>query len=441
MTNNANRFSAVIEHLGLRRVFIATQLPGDIADFCKVHTDCVAGLALVIASRIEPDAFKVLRERLLVLTGDSGIPSSAADTALPAMPHAQFAEILGYAATAWSDITTERPNDLCSHLETFFRDLDADHPRQGIEREGMVNGVTYRIQGSGPALILPPFFLAASQWEPVLDRLARSFTTVALGGACIGGVALLEDRAEHESYRDLFRSILHRMAIPEGAKVLEVGCGPGSLCRQLLSTRPDLAVTGLDTNGYLLREGADLARTAGHKLVEDEKPCTGGLRLMGGDATCLPFDDASFDAVYSITVLEECDANTALSEIVRVLRLGGPAGVTVRAIDMPQWWNLDLPAAIADKVNTQPQSASPDAVADRSLYARMARAGLRDIRGFPQLLTFDRPDSPIWNYRATYSRSLLDTAERAVWDHAIDQARASKLLFQANPVHCAVGWK
>ena len=43
----------------------------------------------------------------------------------------------------------------------------ADPPRAG-SAEGIVAGITYRIQGAGPALVLLPFFLAPSQWEPAI---------------------------------------------------------------------------------------------------------------------------------------------------------------------------------------------------------------------------------------------------------------------------------
>ena len=242
----------------------------------------------------------------------------------------------------------------------------------------------------------------------------------------------------------MLTALVNRMGVPMDGEVLEVGCGPAALCRQVLASRPDLALTGLDANGYLLREGAALAQAMGLAVrgpdESDAAPVLGGLCLIEGDATALPFEDNSFDAVYSITVLEECDANKALAEMARVVRPGGPVGVVVRAIDMPQWWNLDLPPAIAAKVNAQPQSVSPGAVADRSLYIRMAAAGFRDIQGFPYLLTFDRPDGPIWNYRASHARGLLDDGEREVWDRDVAARKAEGLLFQANPVHCAVGW-
>ena len=54
--------------------------------------------------------------------------------------------------------------------------------------------------------------------------------------------------------------------------------------------------------------------------------------------------------MFSVTVLEECDADKAIAEIVRVTRPGGRVGIVVRAIDLPQWWHLDLPDAIRAKV-------------------------------------------------------------------------------------------
>ncbi|MEN3282315.1 MAG: hypothetical protein V7607_3455 [Solirubrobacteraceae bacterium] len=57
----------------------------------------------------------------------------------------------------------------------------------------------------------------------------------------------------------------------------------------------------------------------------------GRLRLDVADATALPFPDASFDAVYSVSVIEHLpyDADGAMMrEIARVLRPGGIAALT-----------------------------------------------------------------------------------------------------------------
>ena len=445
MKSVSDRLAGLLDHLGQGRVLMATQMPGDIAEFCAGHPARIGGLALVIPSRISPAAFAPLGDRVMVLAGESGIPTDTADATAPAMPDARQIRLAGYVASAWSDIAVERPDSLCDEIIRFFKDHAVPAALHPTSSSGEIEGITYRVLGAGPPLVLTPFFLAASQWEPVLERLAAQFTLIVLGGAHIGGVAMLEDRASLPSYGDMLSCLVNRMKIPDGAEVLEVGCGPAALCRQLLANRPGVAVTGLDANGYLLREGAALARINGLGISgpddPGDPPGAGALRLIEGDATSLPFADNSFDALYSITVLEECDADKALAEMARVVRPGGPVGVVVRAIDMPQWWNLDLPPAIAAKVNAQPQSMSPGAVADRSLYTRMAAAGFRDTQGFPFLLTFDRPEGPIWAYRASHARGVLDEEERVVWDREVAAQQAAGQLFQANPVHCAVGWR
>lgn len=68
---------------------------------------------------------------------------------------------------------------------------------------------------------------------------------------------------------------------PDGARMLDVGCGDGKLSSLLMSLRPDLTIDGVDV---LVRDGAHIP-------------------VRQFDGTVLPFDDRSYDAVLFSDVL------------------------------------------------------------------------------------------------------------------------------------------
>src|SRR5690606_184231 len=125
-------------------------------------------------------------------------------------------------------------------------------------------GISYRISGSGPALVLMPLFLAPSQWEVAVPVLARSFHVIGAGSALVGGIAALEDRARAPTYRALVRTMMEMIAPAPGAAILDVGCGSGALDRMLArSAASGCTLTATDVNPFLLREAAALAQEDG----------------------------------------------------------------------------------------------------------------------------------------------------------------------------------
>jgi hypothetical protein len=127
--------------------------------------------------------------------------------------------------------------------------------------------------------------------------------------------------------------------------------------------------------------------------------------------------------------------------MIRVARPGARIGIVVRAIDLAQWWNLDLPDAISAVACVPPQSVGPGGVADASLYARMRHAGLVDLCAFPMLITLDRPEGPIWRYREDDVLSRLSREDAIAWSDAREKAARHGVLAQAHALHCAVGTK
>ncbi|HEV8274489.1 MAG TPA: class I SAM-dependent methyltransferase [Streptosporangiaceae bacterium] len=162
---------------------------------------------------------------------------------------------------------------------------------------------------------------AAAAAGTVAARHARR----AMGRRAPGGI-LIRDAALYDamSHRLLLGSLFERIAAnvaaaaPEGARVLEVGCGPGRLSI-LLARRHGLDVTGLDLDPDMVeRARANAARSAEeHGRVPS---------FLVGDVASLAFPDRSFDLVVSTLSMHHWANPTAgLSEIGRVLRPGGLA--------------------------------------------------------------------------------------------------------------------
>jgi SAM-dependent methyltransferase len=102
-----------------------------------------------------------------------------------------------------------------------------------------------------------------------------------------------------------------------GEKILEVGCGTGADLLQF--AKHGALATGVD----LTTKHVELARIRVGKLAVVHK----------ADARHLPFENESFDYVYSHGVLHHCDEpEQVVREIFRVLRPGGRFNVHVYAL-------------------------------------------------------------------------------------------------------------
>ncbi len=427
-----DRLLALWDHLGLRAAHVATQMPADVAAFATAHADRIAGLVFCTPTRLDPVPFAALDDRILMIAGDGGLSAEVTTRAEHRLPGAQRVVLAGYEAPGWADVVADRNDEIAAYMEAFFERVPADPPRTR-SRSGAHAGIAYAIEGHGPALVLLPFFLAPSQWAPAIPCLARHFTVIILSGPHVGGVAALEDRARAPTYRAMVGTLFDLIAPAPGETILDVGCGSGALDR-MLAERFGAAnpITAADVNPFLLREAEQLAAANG---------LANAITFRRAHAETLPFPDDTFGCAFTVTVLEECDADRALRELRRVVRPGGRVGVIVRAIDLPQWWNLDLPPGLREKAETPPQSVAARGVADASLYRRMRDAGFSGLTCFPELVTLDRPDGPIWRYREDHVLSLLSPEETATWTTLTDAARRDGLLLTAHPMHCAVGVK
>ncbi|MFZ2007109.1 MAG: hypothetical protein WAV02_18645, partial [Stellaceae bacterium] len=252
----ADRLVALLDHLGIGRAHIASQIPGDMAGLAAAHPERLGGIVCVTPIRLDPAPFAAVAGRMLLIAGEYGPTFEVTTRAIARLPGAQHFFLDGYEAQGWADTAADRPHELVEAMEVFLAGHAADAPK--AVGAGEHAGITYNIDGSGPALILMPFFLAASQWAPARPELAKHFTTITVGGRHIGGMAMLEDRAAAPSYRAMFRGLVDAMAPQPGDLILDIGCGAGSLDRQLAHLVPN-KIVAIDPNIFLQTEAAALA--------------------------------------------------------------------------------------------------------------------------------------------------------------------------------------
>ena len=105
------------------------------------------------------------------------------------------------------------------------------------------------------------------------------------------------------------------LGLTAGQKILDAGCGTGSLSFYLGRTMQGLSFTGLDLDEEYLR----FAKKEAAALKDGNQ-----YTFVNGNAAALPFPDGCFDAVVSLTFLTvAADTEKILAEMKRVTKPGG----------------------------------------------------------------------------------------------------------------------
>ena len=424
-------------HLGIERAHVASGGPPAITDWLGLaarHADRIASLILPSPPLLDPTELRSLAPRLLIVAGDEGTSPLGANRLLGELPAATAHFLRGYAWEPWSDVMVERGPEIGAAILEFLDHLPL--PACGLtEGEGEVAGITYRIRGAGPPLVLLPLSLAPSQWEPLIEGLAMRYCTISLGGPLLGVVGILEGRGR-SPYLALVRTVLDAVGIAPGEVVLEIGGGSGVVLREVARrTGGANPIIDIDINPYLLREAKALATQAG--LAEL-------ISFREGSAEAIPLAADSVDVALSFTVLEEGDADLMLAELVRVTKPGGRVAAIVRATDMPGWVTAPLPDALRAKVQQPGMAAggkAPAGCADNSLYQRFYDAGLTRLACLPQFASLSADEISRITIFKQRVLALLDENERGRWLSAVADAERDGTFSIAAPYHCAIGTK
>lgn len=136
--------------------------------------------------------------------------------------------------------------------------------------------------------------------------------------------------------RRVKQALIEHARIPDGATVIDLGCGTGTLTIGLKKQYPSARVIGVDADPEIL----EYAKTKASAAAVD-------VKFVQANATALPLDSGSAKRVVSSLFfhhLMPSDKRLALSEVMRVLGEGGelhisdwgaPANSLMRALFFP----------------------------------------------------------------------------------------------------------
>ena len=431
----ADRVEILFRHFGLERVHVAACMSGDWGDLVTKSGDRLCSLTVVAPhlNKGVPDRLHAFTSPSLVITGDQGVPAKRARDLVGKFGRGELVEFSNYSSPAWADTIADRTADATNAIGGFLARVERERGATAIAASGQgeIAGVHYRIQGQGPAVVLMPLSLAPSQWEPLVPRLSNHYSVIVLGGAHLGIISLLEERAR-SGYGELVAQVLDRTQVVLGETVLEVGCGSGAVARALVNRRGGAnQVVATDINPYILSEARALARDNG---------LLGAIKFEQANAEALPSPDAHFDVAVCTTVLEEGDADRMVAELARVTRLGGRIAVLTRAIDVGWWTNLPVPGELKSRIDALGPSTGAGVgdrgCADASLYTRLTKAGLTPSILGPQFAIYSDGE----RLADVLDRliGVLSESDARLCRDAIQQAKMNGTLFVAEPFHCAV---
>ncbi len=210
-----------------------------------------------------------------------------------------------------------------------------------------------------------------------------------------------------------------------GQRLLDVGCGPGSVTLDLAQRVAPGEVVGVDSSEQVVQQARAAAREAGDESTTFEV----------ADAFALPFEDDSVDVVHAHQVLQHvADPVGLLREMARVTRPGGIVAARDADYEAMTWapahpgltrW-LELYRAAARGTGAEPD-------AGRHLLGWARAAGLTDVSASASVWCYADDEAREW-WGGQWQRRAVESGFR-------DEVLGQGLADEADIAEVVEGWR
>lgn len=205
-----------------------------------------------------------------------------------------------------------------------------------------------------------------------------------------------------------------------GLKVLDVGCGPGTISVGLAEAVTPGELHGVDMEESQIALARMFAHEGGHSNAV----------FHLGDATALAFEDGIFDVVHCHNVLMHIpDTAAALGEVKRVLKTGGIISCREMICEssfthpdlgiMKQSWEMFQDLLTAD--DGHPQMG-------KEVYGHLLKSGFSDPRVSCSWDTYSTPDEVEFIYNFTNRWFLSPEVTEAAIKYGAGTARLAEAI-------------
>ena len=153
--------------------------------------------------------------------------------------------------------------------------------------------------------------------------LRKDFDTKTLAGQLRqpeGSLGIKVGENMNKGNRLMNLETIKQLEVTGNDNILEIGMGNGFFVKDIIASAKNVHYTGCDFSETMIKEATEL-----------NSSLSSNARFILSDARHLPFNDASFDKVFTInTIYFWEDATQILNEVSRVLRPNGIFIVTLR---------------------------------------------------------------------------------------------------------------